>query len=127
MIIYCREKPKEVQIITTPKEKVLKGPKALGQEFHVTMQDKYGAERLNGFTWSAYFVVLAVNDTTTVNISPSKDIVGYAAGQTFQVKLNNGDIYSAQAVSYDAVSHLNGCHVVAYKPVLVLIYDPRDY
>jgi len=72
------------------------------------------------------FDVVASEDNTTVTINPRKDIVGHAAGVAFNVVLNKGQVYSAQAISLSGLNHLHGSTVNSDKPVCITVKDDSD-
>ncbi|MEI7627637.1 MAG: gliding motility-associated C-terminal domain-containing protein [Bacteroidota bacterium] len=69
------------------------------------------------------FVVLATENNTVIDITPSKDAVGHAAGQTFSITLQAGETYTVIATSLIGSQHLVASVVKANKPISVTVYD----
>lgn len=71
----------------------------------------------------AEFAVVATEDNTVVKITPSVETqMGRPAGQTFEIKLNKGDVY--QVIARDIVpakrkNDLTGTQINANKPISV--------
>jgi hypothetical protein len=63
------------------------------------------------------FAVVAGFDNTTVTITPSNNIVGHAAGVSFNVLLNRGEGYYAESTTAGAGGDLTGTIVSADRPV----------
>jgi gliding motility-associated-like protein len=105
----------------------LKGHKALGTKFYTPFQDTFK----NGGRWTysplpfSAIDVVATEDNTDVTITPTKDVVGHAAGIPFTIKLNKGQSYSATATSPLGVNHLGGSKVESNKPIAVTIKDDK--
>ena len=111
--------------LTNPELFALKGRNALGTQFVIPIQniiDNANAPSYFPLPHSAFDLV-ASEDNTTVNITPSKDIVGHAAGVPFSITLNRGQTYSAEAVSQAASEHPSGSLVSADKPIAITIKD----
>lgn len=101
----------------------LKGKNALGNEFYVTSQNVSDNLAVGGYPSYNSFAIVATEDNTTVQITPSSSVVGHAAGVQYSITLNKGQTYSAQATSSIAANHLSGSHVVSDKPVAVTVSD----
>ena len=69
------------------------------------------------------FVVVATEDNTSIDITPSNQAVGHPATQKFSITLNKGQSYSVIANSPIGPAHLVGSIVTANKPICVTIYD----
>lgn len=106
---------------------VLKGNNALGTSFMIPSQNMADNSSLYSPTPVSSFDIVATENNTTVTITPSKTIVGHAAGVSFSVTLNMGEVYSAAATSQLAADHLGGSVVVADKPVAVTLKDDLVY
>ena len=102
---------------------VLKGNHALGTEFYVPFQTHWDNNHnvLND-VWASFDIV-ATENNTVVTITPTKDIVGHAAGATYTVTLQKGQTYSARAVSPLAGDHPSGSHVTSNKPIAITTKD----
>lgn len=96
----------------------LKGKNGLGFEFYIPSQNDYPNQV--GFE---SFEIVATEDNTLVTITATDDIVGHAAGTTFQVTLNRGQTFSAVSVSQLANKTLAGSHITANKPIAITIKD----
>jgi gliding motility-associated-like protein len=100
---------------------VLKGNHALGKEFYTPFQTHWNNN--SGGTRRASFDIVATEDNTTVTITPSKDIIGHAAGITYSILLQKGQTYSGCAVSTLANEHPAGSHITSNKPIAVTTKD----
>jgi uncharacterized protein (TIGR02145 family) len=105
----------------------LKGRNALGTRFHVPVQNYF--RNSGGYFPVPYNAidVVATEDNTLVTITPSKEIVGHAAGVPFQVNLLKGQTYSAVATSQLIDGHLWGTLIESDKPVAVTMSDDLLY
>jgi len=104
----------------------LKGNNALGTSFVIPSQDN-----LKNHTYTsppAYnsFDIVATEDATTVTIIPKKPVVGHAAGVSYQVILNKGQTYCAQATGFLGTDHLMGSTVTSNNPVAITVKDDSD-
>ncbi|MEI6584528.1 MAG: PKD domain-containing protein, partial [Sediminibacterium sp.] len=100
----------------------LKGSTSKGLNFMIPGQLQYDNKALatpahNGF------VIVATEDNTSIDITPSKDAYGHSANMKFNIVLNKGQSYSVIANSAVGSLHLVGSVVSATKPVCVTIYD----
>ncbi len=102
---------------------VLKGSHALGKEFYVPFQTHWDNNHtaLND-AWASFDIVASENNTL-VTITPSTDLVGHPAGITYNITLQKGQTYSAQAASPLASARPTGSHIVASKPIAVTVKD----
>ncbi len=116
----------EVANNLNPEIFTLKGNNALGTSFYIPSQSV--AYNDAGFVPDAYnsFDIVASENNTVVTITPRKAIVGHAAGVPFTVTLNQGQVYSAQAVGQLASDHLMGSVVTSSKPVSITVKDDSD-
>lgn len=101
----------------------LKGKNALGNEFYVPAQNVSDNLTVSGVPGYNSFAVVATENNTTVQITPSTAIVGHPAGVQYSITLNKGQTYTAQATSSSAASHLSGSHLVTNKPIAVTMSD----
>ncbi len=101
----------------------LKGKNALGFEFYTPFQNV--TDNSSDYTPfpHAAFDLVATENNTTVTITPSKAIVGHAANVPFNITLNRGQTYSAEAVSQLAAQHPSGSRIFADKLIAVTIKD----
>jgi gliding motility-associated-like protein/uncharacterized repeat protein (TIGR01451 family) len=102
----------------------LRGPNAMGTSFIVPGQDRYpNYNGSDGYAGSkALFVITAIQDGTTVTITPSEAITGHGANVPFTVILNKGQSYSARAISSTGI-HLAGSLVISSLPVVITYAD----
>lgn len=77
----------------------LKGKNALGTEFYISSQYTYDESVPYSPGATNAFDIVATQNNTHVNITPTKDIVGHQANIPFSITLNAGQTYSAVAVS----------------------------
>lgn len=100
----------------------LKGKNALGTDFLIPMQNY-----LSNFTFSSqsysYFSIVAVENNTTVTITPTKALVGHVANIPFNVTLNIGEFYTARTQGFSALDHPAGSKVVSDKNVAITYCD----
>lgn len=105
----------------------LKGRQALGLEFYIPSQSDY--RNVHG---EHAFDIVATQDNTTIEITPTKSIVGHLANQTFTIILNRGETFSCRAQDGRAFSHLQGSHVISDKPIAItnsddsVVNDPQS-
>lgn len=102
---------------------VLKGQNAHGTEFYIPSQNFLDNSFLYNPTPYSSFDIVASENNTQVTIIPSANIVGHSAGVPFNITLNRGQTYSAQATSQQAANHLMGSYVTSDKPVSITVKD----
>ena len=100
----------------------LKGNTSKGLNFMIPGQLQYDNRALatpahNGF------VIVATEDNTSIDITPSKDAYGHSANMKFNIVLNKGQSYSVIANSTIGSLHLVGSIVTATKPICITVYD----
>jgi len=107
----------------------LKGKNALGNEFYVLGQNDWDNSFIVQYSPTPFFSfdIVATEDNTHVEITPTEDIVGHAAGQTFSVRLQKGETFSCKATSQRAAAHPIGSHVLADKPIAITMKDDLLY
>jgi gliding motility-associated-like protein len=105
----------------------LKGAAAMGTKFMIPGQNTFDniPVNTNANTIKPHngIVVVATENNTVVNITPSKDAVGHPAGQSFSITLQAGEAYTVIASSLLGSQHLVGSVVTATKPISVTVYD----
>ncbi|MBY0482844.1 MAG: gliding motility-associated C-terminal domain-containing protein [Chitinophagaceae bacterium] len=69
------------------------------------------------------FVIIATENNTVINITPSKDAVSHPAGQSFSITLQQGETYTVIATSATGSQHLVGSVVKANKAICITVYD----
>jgi uncharacterized protein (TIGR02145 family) len=100
----------------------MKGKNAVGTEFFIVSQDDYHNQ-----VGQESFEIVATEDNTTISITPSDDIIGHDAGDTFIITLNKGETYSCRAVHTSAEHTLNGSYITSDKPIAVTWQDDSIY
>ena len=99
----------------------LKGPKALGVDFYVPMQEFWNQSPATSPKSFSSFDVVASQNNTTVLITPKTAIIGHAANATFTVLLQQGQTFSCQDTARSATTSLAGSIISSNKPVAVTI------
>ncbi|MBL6657196.1 MAG: gliding motility-associated C-terminal domain-containing protein [Flavobacteriales bacterium] len=98
----------------------LKGQNALGLEFYTPFQTFLN----NNYTQSkAGIDIVATEDNTEIQITPTQDLEGYLANTTFTITLNMGETYSLRASSVFGSLHPSGTHILSNKPIAVSVSD----
>jgi len=69
------------------------------------------------------FVIVATEDNTIVDITPSNDALGHDANVKFTVNLSRGQSYAVIGQSILTGKHLGGSIVKSNNPICVTIYD----
>lgn len=106
-----------------PEAYVLKGKNALGTEFWIPGQNLMNNNSIYSPLPYNSFDIIATEDNTQLQITPSHNITGHAAGVPFPLTLQRGQVYSAQATSQAAAQHLDGSRVSSNKPVAITVKD----
>ncbi len=105
----------------------LKADNALGTHFVIPAQTFWN----NSATYTprpySSFEIVATQDNTNVTIEVSNSIVGYSAGSTFSINLDQGQTYSARATSALGADHLGGSEVTSDKPIAITISDDSGH
>ncbi len=104
----------------------LKGQNALGTEFVVAMQNKFpNGSSENSMYNNAYSSVsiVATEDNTTVNITPSQNISPSCNKNPLSVTLNSGETYAFHACGFAANDHPAGTLITSDKPIAVTYND----
>ena len=99
----------------------LKGPKALGIDFYVPMQEFWNQSPATSPKSFSSFDIVASQNNTTVLITPKTDIIGHAANATFTVLLQQGQTFSCQDTVRSATTSIAGSIVSANKPIAISI------
>jgi len=98
----------------------LKGSNALGTSFYVPFQNYLN----NAYIQSpAGFDIVATEDSTVIEITPRKPIVGHAQNVTFTITLDAGQTWGGRATSTAAGQHPFGTVVTSNKPIAITISD----
>jgi hypothetical protein len=101
----------------------LKSGNALGEHFIIPIQSFWENTTIYAVQAKSSFEIVATEDSTYVEITPSNDIIGHAANTTFGIWLNQGQTYSAAASAYLGPDHLHGSEVKSSKPIAITISD----
>lgn len=99
----------------------LKGRNALGTDFIVPTQYTY--ENSEHYGGSSSIEIVATQDDTEVQITPSHACVGHPANQTFTIRLNRGETFSCKAKSMTPLGHLFNTRIVSSRPIAVNYTD----
>ncbi len=99
----------------------LKGPKALGVDFYVPMQEFWDQAPATSPKSFSSIEIVASKNNTTVLITPKTNIIGHSANATYTVLLQQGQTYSCQDTTRSAVTSLGGSIISANKPIAVTI------
>jgi hypothetical protein len=105
----------------------LKGRSALGTSFLTPFQNIYDNSDTYQPVALSSFDIVATDNNTTVNITPSQAIDGHPAGVTFSIVLNKGQTYSAKASSANRNAHLGGSKVTSDKCIAITMKDDQLY
>lgn len=96
----------------------LKGRQAEGLRFFIPSQTSF--RNVHG---ESVFDLVATQDNTRIEITPSQPIVGHAAGESFTITLDRGQTFSCRAAAGTVGSQLAGSRVVADKPIAITNSD----
>lgn len=97
----------------------LKGKNALGTSFVVPTQNY-----LNNASYArSGFNIVATQNNTQITIIPKQAIVGHPANVPFNISLNQGETFSAEAISILANQHLSGSVITSNQPIAVTLHD----
>jgi gliding motility-associated-like protein len=106
----------------------LKGKNATGNLFYTPFQNLWENDQSLG--GNAYFppprtgfVIVATDDSTTVTITPSIDILNHQAGVPFDVYMNRGQTYYCEALDQQGPSKPAGTKIESDRPIAVTIKD----
>ncbi|MBK6544717.1 MAG: gliding motility-associated C-terminal domain-containing protein [Saprospiraceae bacterium] len=108
--------------IGSPELFVLKGRNSLGFDFWISSQNKLDNSNLFSPSFSSFNIV-AINDFTIINITPSTDIIGHLANSTFSITLHKGQCYVGRAIGNLAINHLQGTHITSDNPIAITLCD----
>ncbi|MBI3518735.1 MAG: gliding motility-associated C-terminal domain-containing protein [Bacteroidetes bacterium] len=99
----------------------LKGPKALGVDFYIPMQEFWNQTPATSPKSFSSFDIVASKNNTTVLITPKTNIIGHLANVTYSVLLQQGQTYSCQDTTRTAITSLGGSIVSSNNPIAVTI------
>ena len=100
----------------------LKGEKAFGTEFYTPFQSKYSRTYTDSY---AQIHIVAIEDNTTVDITPTAAIVGGAANTVKTVTLNRGQSFLVREATHQSKTKLAGTHIKTRnsKQIAVTVVD----
>jgi gliding motility-associated-like protein len=106
----------------------LKGKNANGTLFYTPFQNLWENDQsLGGSPYipapRSGFVIIATDDSTTVTITPTIDIVNHAAGVPFSIYLHRGQTYYCEAIDQTAAAKPAGTKVESDRPIAITIKD----
>lgn len=101
----------------------------MGNEFYVLGQDNWDNSFIVQYSPTPFFSfdIVATEDNTAIEITPTKDIVGHPANQTFSIRLQKGETFSCKATSQRGSEHPIGSRILADKPIAVTMKDDLLY
>lgn len=99
----------------------LKGPKSLGKDFYIPMQEFWNQTPATAPKSFSSFDIVASQNNTTVLITPKTAIIGHGANATFTVLLQQGQTFSCQDTTRSAITSLGGSIVSSNKPIAITI------
>jgi len=99
----------------------LKGKNALGNQFYIPAQNAFPNDP--GSDAYSSFDIVAIENNSIIEITPTNDIIGHPKGVKFSIILNRGETYSAVATSKNPGNHLMGSFVASAKPLAITVKD----
>lgn len=99
----------------------LKGPKALGIDFYIPMQEFWDQTPATSPKSFSSIDIVASQNNTTILITPQTNIIGHLANATYSVLLQQGQTYSCQDTTRTSSTSLAGSIVSSNKPIAVTI------
>ncbi|NJN76919.1 MAG: hypothetical protein HC803_00160 [Saprospiraceae bacterium] len=108
----------EVANTLNPEIFPLKGSSALGQFFYLPGQNTFGNQ-----IGTPAFDIVATENSTTVTIIPSDNLVGHQTGVPFTITLNKGETFSCVGTNTAASGTLAGSKITSNKPIAVTHSD----
>ncbi len=114
----------EVANSSNPDKFTLKGENALGTEFFASSQTDY-ANKDNNYNPLPYekIDIVATEDGTIIEITPTENIVGHSINSTYTINLNKGETYSITGNKIKASYTLAGTYIKSNKNIAVTISD----
>jgi len=106
----------------------LKGKNANGTLFYTPFQTEWENDQsLGGSPYipapRSGFVIVATDDSTTVTITPSIDILNHLAGVPFSIYLHRGQTYYCEAIDQTGPAKPAGTKIESDRPITVTIKD----
>lgn len=104
-----------------------KGAAGLGTKFMIPGQNTFDNIPINTNASTIVphngIAIVATENNTVIDITPSKDAIGHPANQSFSITLQAGETYTIIASSLVGSQHLVGTAVKASKPIAITAYD----
>lgn len=104
----------------------LKGSNALGTEFLLPMQNYWQAAPDASDAWAS-FQIVATEDNTLVEITPTQNLSRLVKDVTFSITLNKGEVFSERAANKLPSEKPTGTQIKSNKKVAVTITDDSMY
>ncbi|MBH83787.1 MAG: hypothetical protein CMP70_03845 [Flavobacteriales bacterium] len=98
----------------------LKGKNALGTEFYTPFQNLLNSQYSQS---KAGIDIVATEDNTYIEITPTQNLIGYTANTTMSINLNRGQTYSLRSASTLSYLRPSGTYISSDKPIAVTISD----
>ncbi|TAF31639.1 MAG: gliding motility-associated C-terminal domain-containing protein [Cytophagales bacterium] len=108
----------EVAAANNPAIYPLKGKNALGKLFFIPTQTTF-----NNVFGANSFEIVAIEDFTSITITPKRDLIGRAAAVPFTIVLNKGETFSCRALGLGGPDHLAGSKVESNKSIAITHSD----
>jgi PKD repeat protein len=98
---------------------------SLADDYIIT---SYGQSVLSDYAHSGAFVVVATEDNTTIDITPSAPTLGgIPAHQEFSITLNRGQAYQVRSTHWGDKRDLSGTRVTARDCKKIAIFNGNEY
>ncbi len=101
---------------------VLKGKNGLGTDFYCPFQTHWVNQSLFPAA-RASFVIVATEDNTTIEITPTENLQNNNKNITYTITLDRGETYMEWARSTSPLLRPSGTHITADKAIAVTISD----
>ena len=98
----------------------LKGKNALGTEFYTPFQNLLNSQYSQS---KAGIDIVASEDNTYIEITPTQNLIGYPANTTISINLDRGQTYSLRSASTLSYFRPSGTYISSDKPIAVTISD----
>lgn len=99
----------------------LKGKNALGLDFIVPTQ--YDYTNSSGYNGGNSVEIVASQDGTSIDITPSQACVGHTKNVKFTITLNKGESFALRASGLTGADHLFNTRITSTKPIAVNYTD----
>jgi len=108
----------------------LKGQNALDKEFYIPQQNYFNNQPSRNPDAYAWFIIVASENNTTINVDLTQDAFGHLAANNPQlVNLNKGQTYAFRAPTnvQNGTSKFAGTKVTSDKPIAITLSDDSNY